>query len=50
MVTAHLSYWSDSAFASFVLAEIFAKQEDRSRAGEEATQAVEQDDHVDEID
>ncbi|EJD50770.1 hypothetical protein AURDEDRAFT_182151 [Auricularia subglabra TFB-10046 SS5] len=33
MVTAHLSYWSDSTFASFVLAEIFAKHEDRLRTG-----------------
>ncbi|KZW00438.1 hypothetical protein EXIGLDRAFT_667492 [Exidia glandulosa HHB12029] len=27
MVTAHMAYWSDSSFASFVLAEIFADQE-----------------------
>ncbi|KAH7099022.1 DDHD domain-containing protein [Auriculariales sp. MPI-PUGE-AT-0066] len=32
MVTAHASYWSDTTFASFILAEIFAKQEDRAAA------------------
>lgn len=31
MVTAHASYWSDATFAAFVLAEIFAKKEDRAR-------------------
>jgi hypothetical protein len=33
MITAHASYWADSNFASFLLAEIFAKKEDRARTG-----------------
>jgi len=30
---AHASYWADGNFAAFVLAEIFAKKEDRARTG-----------------
>ncbi|TDL17868.1 hypothetical protein BD410DRAFT_753898 [Rickenella mellea] len=33
MITAHAAYWADPNFAAFVLAEIFARQEDLARTG-----------------
>lgn len=33
MLTAHLSYWTDSSFAAFLLTEIFSTRLDQMRTG-----------------